>query len=109
MLACAKDGDVPMNSYIFEEEEIHLLHHGKDGNPVTINTRKCMEYLSKDVDVNEMLKDLLLTCQWKLWMKMVFAEDLVDLFDGESWADKDYALLVDLVHQRIATHPLHQQ
>ena len=31
------------------------------------------------------------------------------IFDEESWVDEDYVPLVDLVHQRIATHPLHQQ
>ena len=38
-----------------------------------------------------------------------FAEEVVDLFDEESWAVVNYTRLVDLVHQRIATHPLHQQ
>ena len=39
---------------------------GPDGSPVPVNTQKCMEHLTKDVDVNEMLKDLLITCQWEL-------------------------------------------
>ena len=51
-----------VDSYVFEEDEIHLWHHGQDGSPVIVNTRKYMEYLTEDVDVNEMLKDLLLTC-----------------------------------------------
>ena len=62
MLACAKSGNISMGSYVFEEDEIHLWHHGQDGSPVIVNTRKYMEYLTEDVDVNEMLKDLLLTC-----------------------------------------------
>ena len=32
-------------------------------------------------------------------MKMAFAEDVVNIFDEERWADKEYASLVDLVHQ----------
>ena len=74
-----------------------------------INTQKCMEYLTKDADANDMLRDPLVVCQWDLWMNMVFAEDVVDLFDNDSWEGVDYTPLVDLVHQRIATHPLHQQ
>ena len=46
---------------------------------MTVNTRKHMKYLTKDVDMNEMLKYLLLTCQWELWMKMVFVEDVVEI------------------------------
>ena len=35
-------------------------------------------------DVNEMLADPLIVCEWDLWMKMTFAEEVVDLFDEES-------------------------
>ena len=109
MLACANDGDVSMDSYVFEEEEINLLRHGQDGSPVKINARKFMEYLTKDAAVNDMLRDPLVVCQWDLRMKMAFAEDVVDLFDNDSWKGVDYTPLVDLVRQRIANHPLHQQ
>ena len=66
MLACANDGDVAMNWHIFEEEEINLWHHGQDGSPVKTHTQKCMEYLTTDVDANEMLRDSLVVCQWDL-------------------------------------------
>ena len=42
-----------------------------------------MEYLTKDVDVNEMLKDPLSMRKWELCTKMAFAEDVVNLFDKE--------------------------
>ena len=38
MLACAKASNASINSYVFEEDEIHLWHHRQDGSPVTINT-----------------------------------------------------------------------
>ena len=107
MLSSAKDNnDVRM---VFDENEINLWHHGQDGDPVAIDTRRFKQYITEIADVNEMLADPLIVCQWDLWMKMAFAEEVVYLFDEESWAGVDYAPLVDLVHQRIATHPLHQQ
>ena len=68
-----------------------------------------MVYLTKDVDINKILKDPIVTCQGELWTKMAFAEDAVDLFDEESWTDEEYVYLVNIVHQRIATCSLRQQ
>ena len=107
-LKCAEDDEMPIASYVFESKNITLQHQGSDDRALTINTRECMEYLTELEDPKDMLKDILLSVQWDLWMQMAFAEDIVDLFDRSTLATNDYEPLLDLVLAKIAPHALHQ-
>jgi len=40
---------------------------------------------------------------------MASAEKIVDLFNASTWCGVDYNPLVNLVHRRIALHPIHHQ
>ena len=74
-----------------------------------MDSRQRMEYLTELADAKAMLCDTLLSVHKDLWWKMAFADDVVDLFDSETWSTVDYEPLVDLVHHKIAPHALHQQ
>ena len=109
-LKCAEDDEIPLTSYVFESITISLRHQESDTNEViSVDSRKCMEYLTELVDVKAMLRDTLLGVHKDLWWKMSFTGDVVDLFDSETWSTVDYEPLVDLVHQKNAPHALHQQ
>ena len=79
-LICAEDGDVPMAAYVFKEENIVLQNQGSDTETVSVNTRKCMIYLTQLADPKEILKDDLIVDQKDLWWKMGFSDSVVDLF-----------------------------
>ena len=73
------------------------------------NTRECMKYFTALADPNDLLKDPLIVDEKALWFEMGSADVVVDLFDTLTWSGNDYERLLDLVHKRIVTHPLHQQ
>ena len=89
-LICAEDGDVPMAAYVFKEENIVLQNQGSDTETVSVNTRKCMIYLTQLADPKEILKDDLIVDQKDLWWEMGFSDSVVDLFDVSTWNDVDY-------------------
>ena len=103
------NNEIPISSYVFECKDIILNHQGTGDKSVEINTRSCIDYLTEKADPKEILKDSLLTIEKDLWWKMGHAYVVVDLFDCSKWDGVNYEPLVDLVHQKVATHPLHQQ
>ena len=86
---------------MFESITISLRHQESDTNEViSVDSRQCMEYLTELADAKVMLCDTLLSVHKDLWWKMAFADDVVDLFDIETWSNVDYEPLVELVHQK---------
>ena len=60
-------------------------------------------------DPKAMLADPLVSREKELWMTYAFAAKEVDLFDQSTWDGVDYEPLVDLVHELIVPHAVHQQ
>ena len=98
-----------LTSHVFKSKVITLKNQGSEKCPVKVDTKQCMEYLTELVDLKTMLEDLLVSGEKILWMKTAFACQEVDVFDVSTWDGIDYELLVDLVHQIIVPHAVHQQ
>ena len=108
-LMYAEEDDATLESHVFESKMIVLKHQGSKKGTVEVDTRPCMEYLTALADPKEMLKDYLLCAEKDLWWKMAVANQVVDLFDMSTWCGTDYEPLVDLIHNIVVPHPVHQQ
>mmetsp|Transcript_31076 Transcript_31076/g.74102 ORF Transcript_31076/g.74102 Transcript_31076/m.74102 type:complete len:1200 (+) Transcript_31076:150-3749(+) len=103
------DGD--MDDFQFSDEDVTLMHHGShytDG--AKANLKIMLEFLVADADPSKILKDPLITSNKVLLWQMVDDEDELefDLWDENTWTNC-YDPIVDMVHKRIAIHPIHQQ
>ena len=110
-LAVAKD-DQEMDSFIFASEQLRLgTEHGSRDNTLgVINMRICLEYLTSTAEPLEILKDPLIVESKELWWRMGSDDVTVDLLKRSTWwCNVDYEMLVDVIHRRIALHPIHQQ
>ena len=115
-LRFAEEDTEPLTSYVFESKTIKLRNQGSKKGPVMVDTRRCMEYLTELADPEvmladpkAMLADPLVSREKELLMTYAFAAKEVDLFDQSTWDGVDYEPLVDLVHELIVPHAVHQQ
>ena len=106
----AADNGEDMASYVFPSETITLKHQGaSDDTAIQIDTRECLKYLTAKADPHTILEDPLINDHKQLWWKMANADGTVDLFDEATWNGEKFEPLLDLVHQLIVIHALHQQ
>ena len=88
-----------------------LDHNEGDLPPFKIKTDECLEYLTAGVNPFQLLqiplirdnKDLL----WK--MAMSPSDATVDIFDAETWKERNFEPVLNEVHKRVAPHCCHGQ
>ena len=104
--------------YQFTDKTINMgpFHYRtKAKKQVRINVRECMEYLTADADRSVIMSTPFVKTHWNLIQKMGMCEDVVDLFDKDSWGHNtngvpnDFSTLRDAIWNEIAIHSTHQQ
>ena len=90
-------------------EDIQLKGHDALGRTMRVNSRNCMDYLTKSADPMEMLNDpLVKMMQPDLW-KLAHSASTVDIFDESTWRGDDYKDLREIVQTIIIIHPTQNQ
>ena len=111
------------SDYQFDDADIRLKHHGQTYGEegVKVNVRSMMNYLIRGppgadpetyptANPEAIIKDPIISDNKDLLWEMAEEDPLqFDLFDKSTWQGVvDYTPIIDLVHKRIAIHPVHQ-
>ena len=105
--------------YMFPSRNVTLgkHHQTQDGQPVTVNLRSSMDYITSEANRDDILKDPLVDGNWELIKSLAVSETTVQLFakdedgklDDTTWDGVDYKPLFTAMWKRICIHSSHQQ
>lgn len=92
-------------------------HQTREGEPITVNLRSSMEYITSEASRDEILEDPFVTKYWGLIKSLAVSVTTVQLFtkdadgklDKSTWNGVDYEPLFIAMWKRICIHSNHQQ